>query len=296
MFRSAVIALGLLASPALADTVTVETYRGPVAVQTDPETVAVFDIAILDALDALGVPVDGVVSPVYLDYLEDAARGATPVGSLFEPDFEAIAALAPDLILAGGRSQKAVPDLARLAPTLDMTIWEDPIAQGLARLTAYGEIFGKQQEAAALIRAFEAKAKEARKAVAGKGKALIVMTNGPKIAAYGAGGRFGWIHQALALPEAVETVEQSTHGEAISFEFIRKANPDILVVVDRLAAIGQNGASARATLDNALVHETNAWKTGRIVYLESAPVYIAAGGIQSSMRILDQFIAALSGS
>ncbi|CUH69752.1 putative ABC transporter solute-binding protein YclQ precursor [Thalassovita autumnalis] len=296
MLKKLALSLALMAGPALAETVTVDTYRGATDVKVAPQTIAVFDVAAIDTLSALGISPDGAVSPIFVSYLDDAVAGAEKVGSLFEPDFEAIAAMGPDLIVAGGRSSKVAPDLAKIAPTIDMTIWEDTVGQGLDRLDAFGKIFGKEAEAAALKADFEAKLTEAKAAVNGKGKALIVMTNGPKISAYGAGGRFGWLHAELELPEAVDEVEKSTHGEAISFEFIRDANPDILIVVDRLAAIGRDGESAQATLDNALVQETNAWKNGKVIYLNSAPLYIAGGGIQSMTLILDQFVTAFSGS
>lgn len=293
MLRIIGLWMSLIAVPAVAQTVTVDTYTGPVQVMQSPETIAVFDVAAFDMLTALGVRADGLIRPVFLPYLEAAAEDATPVGTLFEPDFEAVFALQPDLIIAGGRSSAQVPELARIAPTVDMTIWEDTIGQGLARLGAYGEIFEKQDTATALSAAFQVKLGTAKAAVADKGSALIVMTNGPKVSAYGAGGRFGWLHTALDLPEAVKSVEKATHGEAISFEFIREANPDILLVIDRLAAIGQEGASAQATLDNALVHETTAWKSGQVIYLSAAPIYIAGGGIQSMNLTLDEILAAV---
>lgn len=299
MFRSLALSLSLLAGAsgmALAEPVSVATYSGAATVEPKPASIAVFDIAALDTLDALGITAQGVVQPLYVDYLDDAAEGAAPVGSLFEPDFEAVAALAPDLIVAGGRSSKVAPDLAKIAPTVDMTIWEDTVGQGLARLEAYGVIFGKEAEAAALKAQFEEKLAATKAALAGKGRALIVMTNGPKVSAYGAGGRFGWLHKDLGLVEAVAEVEQTTHGEAVSFEFIREANPDILIVVDRLAAIGQDGESSRATLDNALVQETAAWQSGKVIYIDSAPFYIASGGIQSMMLTLDSILAALLGA
>lgn len=292
--RSVAVALAVLATPLLADPITIETYRGPVEVEQNPTTVAVYDVAALDTLAALGIAPAGSVAPVYVDYLD--IKGATPVGTLFEPDYEALAALQPDLVIAGGRSYEAVPDLAKIAPTIDMTIWDDPVAEGLERLKAYGEIFDKSAEAEAKAQEFQSKLDAARAAVAGQGKALIVMTVGPKISAYGSSGRFGWLHTALDLPEAVEDVESATHGEAISFEFIRQADPDILLVIDRMAAIGQGGDPAKATLDNALVHDTAAWKAGKVIYLDSAPLYIAGGGIQSMSIILDQITAALTDS
>ncbi|MEP3441703.1 MAG: siderophore ABC transporter substrate-binding protein [Sulfitobacter sp.] len=293
MLRALAFAAAIMASPLYAQTVSVGTFAGPVDIAAEPETIAVFDLAAFDTLTALGVSAEGLVRPVFLPYLEAAAANSVPVGSLFEPDFEAVFALNPDLVIAGGRSSGQVEELARIAPTIDMTIWHDTVGDGLARLKAYGDLFGKQEKAAQLAEAFEGKLAEVRDAVAGQGNALIVMTNGPKVSAYGTGGRFGWLHDALELPEAVESVEQNTHGEAISFEFIREANPDILLVIDRLAAVGQDGDSARTTLDNALVQETTAWKTGRVIYLSPAPIYIAGGGIQSMTLTLDEILAGM---
>lgn len=294
MLRTIVFSIALSATSLCADTVEIETYRGPVDIPQDIGKIAVFDLSAFDTLTALNVEVDGLVSPVYLPYLEQAAVGTTPVGSLFEPDYEAVFALQPDLIIAGGRSSQHVDELARIAPTADMTIWEDTVGQGLARLASYGALFDKAAEAGALADTFQDKLNRAKAALAGKGTALIVLTNGPKISAYGAGGRFGWLHSALDLPEAVPSVEQSTHGEAISFEFIREVNPDIILAIDRLAAVGQDGDSAQATLDNALVRETKAWKTGSVIYLSSAPIYIAGGGIQSMNVTLDEILASMS--
>ena len=288
---AAVVALSTAAS---AETTTIDTYIGPVEVTPQPDTIAVMDFAILDTLEALGVAVDGVVGPPMLDYLADAMDGAAPMGTLFEPDYEAIAALGPDLILAGGRSSRVVPDLSRVAPTVDMTIWEDVVGQGLDRLAAYGTIFSKEDEAAALAASFNARLETVKTDLAGQGSALIVMTNGPKVSTYGADSRFGWLHTDVGLPATIENVEESTHGEAISFEFIRDANPDILLVVDRMSAIGQDGASARATLDNPLVHETSAWKNDKVVYLSSAPIYLAGGGIQTMMLTLEEIAAVLT--
>ena len=285
------IAAACLAVPALAQTVTVETARGTAEVPQAPQTVAVYDIAAIDTLDALGVTPAGVPDNLYVEYLADATQEAEVVGTLFEPDFEAINALAPDLVIVGGRSADQLDALLGLAPTIDMTIWgDDLIGQALSRLEAYGRIYGREAEAQELAQAFDARLEDARAAVEGRGDALIVLTNGPKVSAYGAGSRFGWIHRALGLPEAVEDVDASTHGEAISFEFVRDADPDWLIVIDRVAAIGAEGERAQATLDNALVAETTAWKEGQVIYLDAAEAYVAGGGIQALSGQLDRII------
>ncbi len=73
-------------------------------------------------------------------------------------------------------------------------------------------------------------------------------------------------------------------------------NPDWILVIDRGAAIGQDGEAAEATLDNPLVAGTTAGENGRIVYLDSAPLYLAGGGITSLRGTVNQITAAFGGA
>lgn len=286
------VILALSAAAAVAQDLTIATATGDVTLPASPKTVAVLDIAALDTLTALGVKVAGVPDKLYVDYLD--AAGASVVGTLFEPDLEALANLNPDLIVAGGRSSTQVAALSAVASTIDMTIWEDVVGEARARIGAYGTLFGKAAEAEALTARLDAKIAAVRKAADGKGTALILLVNGPKVAAYGKGSRFGWLHAALGIPEAYPKLDPQTHGDAVSFEFIAEVNPDWLIVVDRSAAIGEP-AAASATLDNALVRATTAGAQGQIITLSSAPVYIAGGGFTSMTRTLDELLRGFGG-
>ncbi|MES0812679.1 siderophore ABC transporter substrate-binding protein [Roseibium sp. SCPC15] len=291
------LAVGLSTTTAFAETVSVETARGAVTAPSKPETVAVFDIAALDTLRALGVEIAGTPERVYVEYLQDTANGAEKVGTLFEPDFEAVNALQPDLIVAGGRSSKQVEALSEFAPTIDMTIWGDGLLdQAKARLNAYGTIFDKQDTARKLEDNLTGAVDAVKAQTAEAGKALIVLTNGPKLSVYGKASRFGWLHTELGIQPVIEDVKASTHGEAVSFEFIRDANPDWLIVIDRAAAIGEDAALAAETLNNKLVAETTAWKSGQVIYLDASKVYIAAGGYQSLMSTLQDLSKAFTKS
>lgn len=288
------LAVGL-AAPALAEEVMIETATGPVAIEALPASTVVFDLGNLDILDALGVEGLTSVSNTYLDYL---SAYSSDLGTLFEPDFEALNAAAPDLIVVGGRSSAQAEAVGRIAPTIDMTMWgDDLLGQTRARLTGYGALFGKADEAAALIAKLDAELEATRAAAEGKGNALILLTNGDKISAYGAGGRFGWLHKEVGLPEVIGGLEDTPHGESISFEFIHETDPDWILVLDRVAAIGAEGESARATLDNPLVAETKAARNGHIVYLNAGDIYLAGGGIQSAfetLRLLQEAFGARS--
>lgn len=282
----------LLATAAQAEDLTITTATGDVTVASGPETIAVLDAAAIDTISALGVTVNAVPAMPPLAYLSDVFETAQPAGSLFEPDFEALAVLGPDLIIAGGRSSTQVEPLSEIAPAIDMTIWgEDMIAQAQDRIAAYGAIFEQEAMAAELSAALDARLADAIAAVEGQGEALILLTNGGNVSAYGDDSRFGWLHSALNLPEAYPELTAETHGEAVSFEFIAEVNPDWILVIDRAAAIGQDGEAAAATLDNPLVASTTAAQEGQIIYLSSAPLYLAGGGVQSMMLTMDEIIA-----
>lgn len=273
----------------------IDTARGQVPIETTPATIAVFDIAAIDTLDSLGVKIAGLPSNLYLPELAHLKDGSAVVGDIFEPNLEALSELAPDLIIVGGRSSTQIEAASQVAPTIDMTMdGDDLVQQAKTRLTAYGALFGKQAEAEAGAKALDAVVEEAKTAVMGRGTALIVMTNGPKVTAYGPGSRFGWVHSALDLPAAVPDVEAATHGEAVSFEFIRNANPDWLFVLDRAAAIGSEDQNAKATLDNELVAETTAWKRSQVIYLPAGDFYIAAGGVNAMSRVFKAITDAYS--
>ncbi len=290
---AAILTLAHLCAAHAAD---IDTAKGTVTIDAAPAKIAVFDIAAIDTLASLGVKIDGLPSNLYLPELAHLKDGSAVVGDIFEPNLEALSELQPDLIIVGGRSSTQVEAASQVAPTIDMTMdGDDLLLQAKTRLAAYGELFGKTAEAEVQTKALDAVVDKARAAVSGKGKALIIMTNGPKVTAYGSGSRFGWVHSALNLPPAVPDVETATHGEAVSFEFIANANPDWLLVLDRAAAIGAEDQNAKATLDNELVASTTAWKKGQVIYLPAGDFYIAAGGVQAMSRVFTAITKAYAG-
>lgn len=288
--------LALLASTAIAADVTIETAQGAVSVPEAPAKVAVLDLGVADTLMALGVTPAAVPDKLFLDHLQ-ALAGTATAGTLQEPDLERLAAVGPDLIVVANRSAVKKDAVAQVAPTIDMTVdGAELIADAKARLSAFATLFGKQAEGEALLAALDGKLAGLAEAGKDKGTALVVLTNGPKMSAYGAGSRFGWIYDITGLPQVdVALKHEANHGDAISHEFIAEVNPDWLFVLDRGAAIGADQPSAQATLDNDLVHRTNAWKNGHVVYLPADNVYLAPGGYTALSETLDALTAALAG-
>jgi iron complex transport system substrate-binding protein len=246
---------------------------------------------------ALGVTPAAVPEKLFLDYLQPLSDAATPVGTLQEPDLEKLAAVGPDLIVVANRTAVKKDSVAQVAPAIDMTVdGATLIEDAKARLSAFAILFGKEAEGEALIGTLDDKLANLSEAGHDKGNALVLLTNGPKMSAYGAGSRFGWIYEVTGMPQAGKPLDaKASHGDAVSHEFIAQTNPDWLFVLDRGAAIGADGPSAEATLDNELVRQTNAWKNGHVVYLPAGNVYLAPGGYTALSETLDALATALAG-
>ena len=295
LISAAILTAVTLGSAAFAEEVTVTTARGESAVPLSPEKVVVYDIAAVDTLSALGVELAGVPDNLYLSDLD--AGDAEAVGTLFEPDLEALAGLAPDLIVVGSRSAGQLDAVSQVAPAIDMTIGTDLVADAEARIAAYGQIFDKADAAGKLTAALDEKLAALGDAAEGEGSALIVMTNGTKMAAYGAGSRFGWLHDATGMEPAISGLDSDEgHGNVLTHEAIAEADPDWLFVLDRGAAIGEEGQSAEETLRSPLIEGTTAWKEDQVVYLPAGELYIGGGGFGSLTKVIDALTEVLSGS
>lgn len=294
LFGAALVATAL-ASGANAADVAVKHAQGETTVATNPEKVVVFDFATLDNLDRLGVKIIGVPGsiafPEYLKKYDGADY--TKVGTLFEPDYEAVNATEPDLIIVGGRSAAKYGELAKIASTIDLTVPAKEFISGTeANIEKLGQIFGKETEAKAEVDKLNSELAALKEKTKGKGKGLMILTSGGKISAYGPGSRFGVLHDSFGVEPAAPDLSVGNHGQPVSSEFILETNPDWLFVLDRDAAIGREGTSAKQLLDNELVRQTNAWKNDQVVYLNAQNWYLVGGGLGALHNTIQQLSAA----
>lgn len=276
------IATALVTTGTQAADTTITTARGAVTLPQNPAKIAVYDLSALDTIDALGVKVGATIAKQFgIDYLENAAKGSTVVGEIFEPDLEALHAYQPDLVIVGGRTAKKLDVVKKYFPnTIDMSLDGGKlVSESLARLDSYGKLFNKTAEADAIKTKLSKLFDEVKTLAKDKGNGLIVLVNGNKMSAYGPKSRLGWIHRALGIAEADKTIKDAAHGQPISFEYLQKTNPDWLFILDRGAAIGAEGDAAAVLLDNPLVGQTTAWKNGQVVYFSGA-AYLAPGGVR----------------
>lgn len=278
-----------------------EVARDAVEVPADPGSVVTFDIATLDTLDAIGAgdAVVGIPDVVLPDYLSEYAD-LPKVGTLFEPDFEAVAELEPELIVTAARSTGQYDELSEIATTIDLTGAYagtfDPAA-GLERAAQLGEIFGAQDEVAELTAGIDELVATLQSEA--EGTALVLSVSGGEYGAFGEGSRFGYFFDELGWTPAVAAAdlpgaEGSPHGDTVTNEFVLTANPDWIFAFDRGAATGE-GSSAEETLDNELVAQTAAAQDDRIVYLPASELYIVINGLTAIENVLTSVHEAVAG-
>ena len=270
-----------------AEKITVNTVKGDVELAMSPSPLVVYDMTLMQDLAALDVAVDGMPGSLLLDNLHSKTQPEPKaVGTVFEPDLEALNAMQPQAILVGSRMAEKYDELSNIAPTLDMSIDTANIYESSKqRLHDLGALFGKSDQAARLQQNIDTLIDETKGVTKDKGTGLVVMVNGNKMSAYGDKSRYGFIHTVLDVPMADQQIADAPHGQPVSFEYIQKANPDWLFVIDRSAAIGEDGIGAKAVLDNPLVAQTNAWSKQQVVYL-SPDSYLAFGGYYQWMQDL----------
>ncbi len=279
-----------------AEEVTITHEYGDATVKKNPEKVVVFDFGVLDTLDELGINVTGLPQATVPAYLEKyAGDDYTNVGSLKEPDFEAINEIKPDVIFISGRQADLYDQFAEIAPTVYMGVDTNNYMESFEKnMNTIGDIFGKEDQVKAELEDVEKQISDVNeKAGSMDKKTLIVLANEGKVSAYGSKSRFGWIHDVLGFKEADENIEVSTHGQGISFEYILETNPDVLFVIDRGAAVEKDAPPAKDAVENDLVKKTTAYKDGKIFYLDADYWYLSGGGLQSIKTMIKSVEEAL---
>ncbi len=296
------------AAEAGTSTVTVEDNHGQQTVATPPQRVVATDNRTITMLDDWGVeivaaPLD--IFPDGLSYKEEGA-GVANLGNHGEPDLEAVVAADPDLIVNGQRFSGFYADFETLVP--DAAIVEldpregEPLDEELKRqVTALGEIFGKQDEAATLVADFEASIDRVQAAYDDSATVMGLITSGGEInyAAPTTGRTLGPVYDILGLTPALASDGSTDHqGDDISVEAVASSNPDWILVMDRDAAVSVNTDEAY-TPANDLIAESEALQNvtaveeGNIVYMPQG-TYLNEG-IETYTTFFNDLADALEG-
>lgn len=272
-----------------------DAVHGDQDVPVDPKRIVSFDYGTLDTLVALGLQnkIAGLPKsnlPELLKELNDEKYAN--VGTLFEPNFETLYTLKPDLIVVSGRAAAKIPELRKIAPTIFLEPKnEDYYNSFKANTELLGKILNKEAEVKTKLDALDKKVADLKaKTSASEKTGLISLYTAGKISVYGPQSRFGILHQAFGIkPADTEIKEAAQHGQVVNFEYLKKVDPDYLFVIDRAQILGEE-TLAKTFLDNDVMRSTKAFKNDGVVYLNTENWYTVSGGLRSLDKMVDEII------
>lgn len=264
---------------------------GTTQIVESPERVVIFDIGAMETFDELGLPMVGLPLsnlPNHLAKYKDM-KEIGDIGTVKEANFEKVHALNPDLIIISIRLEASYDEFSKIAPTIFYDVDpNDYMTSFKANTRMIGRLYGKEDEVEKHLKEIDQDIENTqRKAATLDQKSLIVLFNNSNFSAFGRGSRFGFIHDVLGVPATDEGLDVSRHGQKISNEYILEQNPDILYVVDRNVIVNSIPTN-KSDVENTLIQQTNAYKNGKIFYLDPQVWYLSQGGITSTKKMIKE--------
>lgn len=288
-----------------APSIDVQHARGTTPVPAHPRRVVAYDLAALDILQSLQLPVAGVPRADYPAYLKRYAdHQKYPVaGSLFEPDYDVLSQLRPDLILVASRSAARFDTLSRIAPILDLSTRGTHLLEDMNRnVQTLAALFGKQRAGEQLMNQVHSEIAALKPLAAKADPGLLVLAINDRMSAQAPGSRFGLLHDVLGVQPALAADPAKPRGQSLTMEDIARINPEWLYVIDRNAATGSAPGGgemipSQKVFDNATIRATKAGQKGQVVFLDPKGWYLLGSAAPTAMlNNVRQIRAALQGT
>jgi iron complex transport system substrate-binding protein len=274
---------------AAAELRTVAHAMGETEVPADPQRVVVLDTPHLDSALSLDVtPVGSVQSDLegLPDYVADRAEGIEIVGTIEEPDLEAVAALKPDLILSSKVRHEEIYDrLSQIAPTVFTDYekgWKDIF-------TVTADALDKTEEGEQALTDYTERAEKVGEQIGTEGmKASMVRFLPDETRIYGPGTFSGSILTDVGF-ELPQLKFDEYSMAYISPEQIELADADVLFAT----SYGDAAATTKGAV-TALWNNLDAVSSGCQFFVEDDEWMLAIGPIGAGI-VLDQIESSLAG-
>lgn len=207
------------------------------------------------------------------------------LGNHGEPALEEVINADPDLVINGYRFSGHEADMRKNAAGAAFVAMDVPEGTEIGpdeyivqSLTLMGEIFGKQDEAAALIDEFHTAVDDAKAAYDPETTVMGLVVSGKEInyASHVDGRGASIFFQLIGMTPAMDAEGSTNHqGDDISEEAIAEANPDFFLVLDREAAVGEGGntPALQTILDSRKLAEVAAVQN-EAIYVMPADYYL----------------------
>ncbi|GAB1437704.1 petrobactin ABC transporter substrate-binding protein YclQ [Providencia sp.] len=279
-----------------AEKVTIKHRSGETEVAKKPQKVVLFDFGVYDSMQKLGLG-DKVIAlptanaPAYI-------KGSIPAsmenaGGMKQPDLAKIEQLKPDLIVITGRQGKSYEALSKIAPTINLgSDSKHYIDSVKANLAVIGELYGNQKAVdEQLVELDKAIADAQKKAADSNKKVLVLLHNDGKLIPNNQSVVYDVVKAQRAQLPIDESADKSKR-RVVDTKDIAKANPDVILIVDRSEAIGA-GKLDKTVFEDSNIQETKAYKDGKITYLQSDLWYLSGGGLVSLTEQINAVVKAL---
>lgn len=287
------LAAGLIASlavsaSALAADQTVQTAFGDIKIQGTPARVVTLGDNALDATATLGLkPVGSLASrggTDIPDYLKEKSGSVPIVGTVREPNFEAILVQQPDIILSStGLTKEMYDKLSLIAPTIVpdggvFAPWKDT-------LRLYAKALNKTDVAEQRITEIDNRVAEMAKSMPADTTVSVVRWNpqGPQIMSSNMFA--GSIIKSLGLKtnELANSIKDRPHSDTLSLENLNKADGDWIF----LATLNPDGKKAlEETSNQPAFKRLKAAQNNQVVSVDGH-IWSSSSGYIAAQRILD---------
>lgn len=287
-------AVTLLAATGLAACTTPPAEQAGQAEKMGPSVVS-YDHGALDTLVALGlqdqvlaVPKSGL--PGYLGRVAEALPDG---GSLKVPDMEALNKLKPDLVLVTGRQGDSLEELQTIAEVKNVGLAQGSFRDGLeAKVLDLAALYGRKDLARKQLDELWQHVEEKRQTLPEDIQVVVLSHNA---------GRFSLRQEAVVsellelqqpeLPASVKPVERGTRVfYPMTAESLVEMAPDLVLVVDRSAAIGQEPMPEGALAQALAAAGGQGIPVER---LDPALWYLSGAGLESTRLQVDEVVAAV---
>lgn len=225
--------------------------------------------SVTETLFALGLGDRVIGVSRFCNYPPEAAQKPR-IGGLFDPNFEAIVALRPDLLVLLEGSQQNRPAFDKLGlPTL--TVCHQNIDGILASITTIGQACGVPQKAEALAADLEARIRRVQAKVAGRPQPRVMFaverTLGTgKVQDVYVAGADGHLDRIIALAGGQNAYQGTVRFPVVSSEGILKMNPE--VIVDMVPRLLPGADPQTIAADWQQLAQVDAVKHGRVFVLD----------------------------
>jgi iron complex transport system substrate-binding protein len=277
---------------------TIEHAMGETTIPERPLRVVALDPSYVDATLLLGAELVGYAEyrqdpenpfAPYLGDVSEETKDAVNVGTIAEPDLEKILELEPDLIISAKVRQEALyPQLSKIAPTV---FSESTGPTWKENVVLLGTALGKEDEAAALVAAYEERAAavgaEILEADPEATYSLVRFAGEDTARLYSSTSFIGEIMADMGIPRPAEAPDtDETIFVPLSAEQILQADASV-ILVSSWEPGGAEGDASRAQRSQFESNPLWAKLTGDIVPVDDA-TFVASVSIQGAHAVITE--------